>query len=77
MPMGEVALDALAEQVEEFEFCPDHDEIMAWGTALIKSYAELEVLLEKRKRAGACLQDRARARAKARGTSRFGFVRGN
>jgi hypothetical protein len=77
MEYGEIALDLLAEHVEDFEYCPDYDEIIEMGKALIKSHAELQVLTERRRRDRAQYKDRANARARRRGTPKFGYRRGN
>jgi hypothetical protein len=87
MPYGEIALELLSEHVEEFEYCPDSEEIIRLGKALIKSHVELQVFRERRRRERAQFKDRANARAEAARpkrivklvvpTPRYGFVRGN
>jgi hypothetical protein len=77
MPFGELALDLLAEHINDLEYRPNAYEVIALGKALIKSHTELQVLCEKRRRQRTQFQDRAKARARLRGTPKFGFVRGN
>jgi len=77
LPMGGFAIDALFEVADELPYCPDHEEIVALGKRLIQMHVEFRVLREIRKRKQMHLQDRAKARDRAKGTRKFGFTRGN
>jgi hypothetical protein len=73
LPLGSLAIDALFEIADELPYCPNNEEIVAMGKALIKAHAEFRMLREERKKKQTYLQDRARAK----GTPKFGFRRGN
>ena len=87
LPMGSLAIDALWDISEEWKYCPDHEEVVERGKAVIKMYVELEVLCEKRRRNRTYLKDRERAkktppkkrviRFNLPTNGKIGFTRGN
>ena len=89
LPLGHLAIEALWDISEDWKYCPDHEDVVQRGKAVIKMYMELEVFCEKRRRQKTYLQDRERANAKTKRASekrvirfnlptrKYGIVRGN
>jgi hypothetical protein len=75
LPLGGFAIDALFEMADELPYCPDHEEIVAMGKALIAAHVEFRLLREERRKKQMHLQDRAKAKAREQGTPKPRFVR--
>jgi hypothetical protein len=65
IPLGDVAIDLLAEHIRDFEYCPDGLELFQLGQALLEFHTEVQLLCERRRRNRAHLQDRTKAQARA------------